>query len=130
MNKNKSGLGDSPLFLNPTKKPVAKKVSTDAHKAVLKPKESENNKNKKRLSVQKGKRSSVRSFNSSSVQSIERSNGQDYRVIKRKTYDFYLDQVYSIEDEVLRRSRQTGLTITKGEIVREIVDFYFSKKKK
>lgn len=136
----KSGLGDSPLFVNPVferPKPVtlgAKLTVPTSPKSVETiPNKTPSSKSKlsaKRSPVQVNERSNEQVNERSGDQTVNRSDGQDYRPTVRHTYDFYLDQVHSIEDEVVRRSRQRGKAATKGEVMREIVDFYFAKRKK
>lgn len=125
----KSGLGDSPLFSNPSKQTKPNDEKQTAIQVV----EIDNEKGKKeqkRTNVRTDERTNERMSERTSVQTNERTNVQGYRVIKRHPYDFYLDQIHSIEDEVVKRSRQTGQNVTLGEVIREIIDFYFSKKKK
>lgn len=125
----KSGLGDSPLFSNPSKqtKPNGEKQATTQ---AVKIDDEKGKREQKRTTVQTYERTSGQADRRTSVQANERTNGQGYRVIKRHPYDFYLDQIHFIEDLTLQRTRQTGQNVTLGEIMREIVDFYISKKKK
>lgn len=126
--KKKGGLADSPIF-----SPLNDNWIDKSDAGHSDPKLTQPTKSKifgKRSNGQANERSDEQANGRSSVQMVNRSDEQDYRVIVRHTYDFYQDQVYSIEDEVLYRGRQTGKSITKGELVREIVDFYFKKKKR
>lgn len=62
-------------------------------------------------------------------QSNERSDVQGYRIIVRKSYDVFLDQDNSIDELVVKRQRDAGKHVKKGEIMREIVDFFFKHNK-
>lgn len=137
MNK-KSGLADSPLFTNPASNPAPQpqkeaQVSFPVSRATLDPQRTQvpkSNFSSKRSPEQMNARSNDQVTQRSGGQTVERSSDQDYRIVVRHSYDFYQDQIYAIEDEVVKRNRQRGKTVTKGEIVRQIVDFYFSKRKK
>jgi hypothetical protein len=76
-------------------------------------------------------KSTVEQMNESSkVQVNERSNEQDYRIIVRRTFDVFQDQAFLIDEWVLKLGRERQGRVTKGEVMREIIDFYFKKNKR
>lgn len=127
--KKRAGLADDPLFMTP-KQVAAYRAGQTPQSNPNKTPSTKSNFSENRSGEQMVKRSSERVVERSSDQTTTRTGEQDYRLIVRHSYDFYQDQVYAIEDEVVKRSRQKGRATTKGEVMREIVDFYFAKRKK
>ena len=55
----------------------------------------------------------------------ERANVHDYRPIVRKTLDVFLDQIEMMDTWRARKRREGGgRSVTQGEVVREILDFF------
>jgi hypothetical protein len=73
------------------------------------------------------KRTNTQTNERSDVQKYKRSNVQDYRTIIRRSYDVYMDQVDKIDEQVIKRRRVVGKNVTKGEVLREIIDYFFEK---
>ena len=106
----KSGLADSPFFKKPKEF-----VIKHPHKL------------NERTKTQTNKRSNTQVFKSSDVQMNESSNVQAYRSIVRRSYDLYLDQIDKIDEQVIKQRRKRGKTVTKGEVMREIIDHFFKR---
>jgi hypothetical protein len=71
----------------------------------------------------------VQTHNRSTEQMHERSDEQDLRSITRASFDVYEDQVEKMEVLLIKRKKTLKRRVTKGEVMREIIDFYFTKKK-
>ena len=54
----------------------------------------------------------------------ERSSVQDYRTTIRASFDVFIDQVEYIDDLVNQRKKQAHRHVTKGEVIRQVIDFY------
>ncbi len=109
----KSGLADSPFFTAPT----PRKVEGAPKGTEIFP----NNHTDERMNVRTNEQMNERPS--------ERSNVQDYRTIIRKSYDIFVDQATMIDEWAIKQQRKAGKHITKGEVMREIIDFFFQKKK-
>lgn len=128
MTKKVSGLADSPFFSLPTppstetdKKPTIEKTvymngRTD---------EQTNTRTVEQMNVRTNERLNERTVE----QTNERSTVQDYRPIARKSYDIYIDQAEMIDEWAIKQQRKLGRHVTKGEVMREIIEFFFQKKK-
>ena len=57
----------------------------------------------------------------------ERTTVQGYRSIVRRSFDVFHDQSQWIDMLALQRQSGRGSHVTKGEVVREVIDFYFEK---
>jgi hypothetical protein len=106
----KSGLADSPFF----EKPKTREVKHP-------------NKLNKRVSEQTNERSNVQVYGGSDVQMNKHTNVQGYRSVVRRSYDIYLDQVDKIDEQAIKSRRLRGKNVTKGEVMREIIDYFFKQ---
>ena len=77
---------------------------------------------------QKPEQTNERTFKQTSVQTNERSNEQDYKPTKRASFDIYFEQEIAIDDLVNKKKSELGRHVKKGEVMREIINFYFSQK--
>lgn len=102
----KVDLGDLP----PIRKAAAKTKQAQAHV---------------RADAPKQESTDARVHESTAVPTHERADVHGYRPIVRKTLDVYLDQIELIETWRARRRRDRGgRSVTQGEVVREIFDFF------
>lgn len=128
MTKKGSGLADSPFFSPPTPPSTARENTPSNEKTVY-----VNERTDERMNIrtieQVNVRTNERLNERTDEQTNERSNVQDYRPIARKSYDIYLDQSEWIDEWAIKQQRKLGRHVTKGEVVREIIDFFFQKKK-
>jgi hypothetical protein len=101
----KVSLGDLPPIQAPPKRPQTpslERAKAHSHKST---------------NVQKHKRTDA--------QKHKRANVHDYRPIVRKTLDLFLDQIEMIETWRARMRRDKGgKSVTQGEAVRDIFDFF------
>jgi hypothetical protein len=124
----KSGLADSPFFTPPTPPSVvAVQPGTQADVFIA----SGTDKKKLSSNVQTFKRTNERMNERTFERTHERSNVQKpaKRQIKRESFDVYEDQVQAIEELQLRRRRERGKHVTKGEVIRDLLDEILSQKK-
>jgi len=130
----KSGLADSPFFrpLEPTPLPQAEVMSpppVEPPQTLYASPE--------RSVVQMNERSPVQTFTRTDEQpnkrTAERLNKRTVerpaRHTFRQSYDIFQDQALAIEDLCLKWSRERGKHITKGQVVRELLDEILAKKK-
>jgi hypothetical protein len=107
----KSGLADSPFFKKPLTPPDQAEEQALAKKASL------------------NVRSNVQAFKRSDVQMNERSSVQLGRRVIRHSYDIYQDQAEAIDELVVKQRRERGKYVTKGEVMRELLDEAFTRRK-
>lgn len=138
----KSGLADSPFFqpiaptpLPPreettkTVKPVASNVQANDRTS-----EQVNDRSDEHLNgrtyEQAINRSSAQVNDRSVEQQNDRTDERPERPVSRKSYDIYDDQAEAIEDLVYRWGKERKRYITKGQVMRELLDEIIPQKQK
>jgi hypothetical protein len=126
----KSGLADSPFFTHPSTQQgeVFNGQSSTPPKSISQPAQNSVQLNN-RSNAQLNENTIVQTHNRSTEQTNERSDEQDLRSITRASFDVYEDQVEKMEVLLIKRKKTLKRRVTKGEVMREIIDFYFTKKK-
>jgi hypothetical protein len=57
----------------------------------------------------------------------EPTKAHGYRIVRRLNADLFLDQLDFIEEWARKQRRKSGKHVTKGEVLREMVDFFIEK---
>ena len=128
--KKTSGLADSPFFTHPSAQQgeVFNRQATQPKK--LTPQTTQKSVQVHNRSTERmNENTSVQTHKRSNEQTHERSDEQDLRSITRASFDVYEDQVEKLEVLLIKRKKVLKHRVTKGEVMREIIDFYFAKKK-
>lgn len=114
----KSGLADSPFFA-----PPPPKEEIQAPLPVAQPlfKRSDNQTHE-RTNEQLHERTNEQPHNRSDAQTHERTNAPPSRPISRYSYDIYDDQADAIEALRLQWHKKRGRHITKGQVMRELLE--------
>jgi hypothetical protein len=128
----RSGLADSPFFTKPSPLPVHTEDDGMAADVPVQTQEVF-----KRTDAQLHKRMNAQTFNSTNEPLNERTNAQTSgtstnppsRLTTRESFDIYADQLEAFEELRLRSKKQRGKHITKGELMRELLEEILQAKK-
>lgn len=129
----KSGLADSPFFTKPT--PLSPAQTQDDGAASNAPVQTQEV--FRRADAQLHKRTDAQTFNGANEPLSERTDAQTSgtstnapsRSTTRESFDIYADQLETFEALRLRLKKQRGKHITKGELMRELLEEILQTKK-
>lgn len=133
MTPKKSGLADSPFFrqpsiaIPPTETPAAAIVSVFSS---VQANERSDEPLHNRTTEQVNSRSSEQLNERPNERTVKRTNERFERAIFRKSYDIFEDQAEAIDDLAYRWTKERKKHITKGQVLRELLNEILPKKLK
>ena len=149
MNTRKSGLADSPFFhpaplpasppqaetapvnsVQPEPPSVPVYIDAQAHERTVAPLNSRTDAPlHERTDTQTRNRSTAQAHEHTSTQLNSSTDAQPTRPRSRETYDVYEDQAQAIHELQLKWSKERRKYITKGQVMRELLDAVLPTKK-
>ncbi len=124
----KSGLADSPFFPRPSSEPDVPPPSQPVVDQPVYPQPIEpmNGRTDEQVNVRAVERLNSRTDEQMNVRADERvnarTNERPSRPVSRQSYNIYDDQAEAIDGLALRWRKERGRHITKGEVMRELLD--------
>jgi hypothetical protein len=133
MNTKKSGLADSPFFAKPTPPPSPPTASGQQSAPEMhvgqQLYERANAQPRENTDAQMHKGTDARTPERADAQTHKRTDTQNPRRLTRESFDIYEDQAQAIEEMRLRLRRERGRHVTKGEVMRELLETALAAKK-